>query len=416
MSRSVSASDIDLAEELLATVVRRTPVEQSDRLTSLTGRRVLLKREDLQRRRSYKVRGAYYAIASLTGHERARGVVCASAGNHAQGTAFACSTLGIRGGSILPSNTPRQKRQRIEEIGGTLGRAGHRRAHLRRRQRRAVEDAAASGAVVVHPFDDPRTIAGQGTVAIEVAEQLGGEIGTVVVPVGGGGLISGMALWLREHHPAIRIIGAEPAGAPSMRPRSIVASPTTLDVIDTFVDGAAVKRVGDLTFPIVRDLVDEHRRGSRGSGLLRDARALPDRRDHRRARRCAGERRAAAHGSGGRRRRSSASSPAGTTTSAATPRSSSDRCSTRASGTTSSSTSPRSPARCGDSSTTSSPRARTSSLFEYVKKNNRETGPALVGIEIERASDLPELLVRLEASPLLVEPVSGGSVHFGFLF
>ncbi|MDA8357783.1 MAG: pyridoxal-phosphate dependent enzyme, partial [Actinomycetota bacterium] len=191
-----SAADVLRASRLLAPVVRKTPLEPSERLTAATGAEVLLKREDLQIGRSYKVRGAYNVVASLSGEERGRGVVTASAGNHGQGVAFACNSLGIHAKVFLPTTTPRQKRARIEAIGGrfvelvvegaTYDGASHA-AHL---------DAERTGAVYVHPFDDPLTIAGQGSVAVELTDQAGAGLDAVVVPVGGGGLVTGMALWL----------------------------------------------------------------------------------------------------------------------------------------------------------------------------------------------------------------------------
>ncbi|GAA2845134.1 hypothetical protein GCM10020220_038110 [Nonomuraea rubra] len=174
---------------------------------------MLLKREDAQVCRSYKVRGAFNLIASLTQDERRRGVVCASAGNHGQGVAFACARLGISGRVYVPSTTPRQKRERIAALGGdrveiVVGGGTYDEA-----SGAAHDDSERTGAVYVHPFDDVRTMAGQGTVGLEILEQSGELPGTVVVPVGGGGLISGLAVWLREHSPATRIVGAEPAGA-----------------------------------------------------------------------------------------------------------------------------------------------------------------------------------------------------------
>ncbi|MGA7418653.1 MAG: threonine ammonia-lyase IlvA, partial [Acidimicrobiales bacterium] len=245
------------AARALRSVVRETPVEHSDRLSADVGTDVWLKREDLQIGRSYKVRGAYNLISSLTGSERRLGVTCASAGNHAQGVAFSCRALGIRGKVFVPTSTPRQKRARITAIGHPwvdLVLAG---ANYDEASTAALDDAEATGSIYVHPFDDVRTIAGQGTVAVELSEQCGDRMGTVIVPVGGGGLIAGIAVWLAEHAPTVRIVGAEPAGAASMGAALAAGGPVPLEHVDSFVDGAAVGTVGRLTYPVVSELVDE---------------------------------------------------------------------------------------------------------------------------------------------------------------
>ena len=257
VSPELSAEGVTQAARNLSSVIRLTPVEVSERLTHELALPVLLKREDIQVCRSYKARGAYNLISSLTASERGQGVVCASAGNHAQGVAFSCHALGIRGRVFLPTNTPRQKREQIRAIGGEWIEQVIVGSSYDAASAAAHEDSMTTGAVYVHPFDDGRTIVGQGTVALEIGGQTGGDVGTVIVPVGGGGLIAGMALWLKEHLPATTIIGAEPAGAASMRAALTHGGPVTLTEVDTFVDGAAVGRVGELTYPIVRDLVDD---------------------------------------------------------------------------------------------------------------------------------------------------------------
>ena len=203
--------------------------------------------------RSYKLRGAYNLIAQLGPAERAAGVVCASAGNHAQGVAYACRRLGIRGRVYLPRTTPRQKRDRIAALGGddvelivdgdTYDEAAA----------AAADHAAGTGATLVPAFDDPRTIAGQGTVALEILEQLGRVPDVVVVPVGGGGLLAGMAHVAARAASGIRVIGVEPAGAASMTAALGRGRPVPLPELDGFVDGAAVRRVGEVTMPMVRD-------------------------------------------------------------------------------------------------------------------------------------------------------------------
>src|SRR5215467_13160239 len=253
----LSAAAVSAAADSLRNLVQRTPLMRSERLSAELGGSVWLKREDLQIGRSYKVRGAHNLIASLSPEERKRGVVCASAGNHAQGVALSCSALGIRGRIFVPSGTPRQKRERILATGGRWVELVVAGATYDEAGAAALAAGEATGAVLAHPFDDPRTIAGQGTVAIDLHEQCPEPFGTVVVPVGGGGLIAGMALWLRERRPGVRIVGAEPEGAASMRAALAAGRPVALPTVDTFVDGAAVGRVGTLTHRLVRDLVDE---------------------------------------------------------------------------------------------------------------------------------------------------------------
>jgi threonine dehydratase len=247
------ADSVAAATTRLAGVARTTPLQRSARLSDTSGAHVWLKREDLQVGRSYKLRGAYNLLAGLDADERAAGAVCASAGNHGQGVAYACARLGIRGRVHVPSTTPRQKRERIAALGGgavelVVGGDTYDEAAAA-----AAEHAARTGATVVPAFDDVRTIAGQGTVAVEVLDQLAHPPDVVVVPVGGGGLLAGVGTWLAARHPDVRVIGVEPAGAASMTAALAAGEPVALTDLDTFVDGAAVRRVGDVSFPLVRD-------------------------------------------------------------------------------------------------------------------------------------------------------------------
>ncbi|HEY9414682.1 MAG TPA: pyridoxal-phosphate dependent enzyme, partial [Pseudonocardia sp.] len=229
----VDAAMVESAARRLAGVVTATALERSTRLSARAGATVWLKREDLQPVRSYKVRGAYNLIAQLDEASRGVGVVAASAGNHAQGVAYACAALGVRGQVYLPGTTPRQKRDRIAALGGemveiVLGGDTYDEASAA-----ASSAAAASGRIVVPAFDDPRTIAGQGTVIREAVEQLGRAPDVVVVPVGGGGLLAGTLAWLGERHPGTRVIGVEPAGAACMAAAVAAGRPVTLPEIDT---------------------------------------------------------------------------------------------------------------------------------------------------------------------------------------
>lgn len=244
----ITADDIDQAAQRIAGVVARSPLQYSERLSEVTGANVYLKREDLQTVRSYKLRGAYNLLMQLSAEEIAAGVVCSSAGNHAQGFALACRSMGIHGRVYVPAKTPKQKRDRIRyhgrefieliAVGSTYDLAAA----------AALEDVAATGATLVPPFDDPRTIAGQGTIAAEVLDQLDDEPDLVIVAVGGGGCIAGITTYLAERTTNTSVLGVEPAGAASMMAALAAGEPVTLDHVDQFVDGAAVNRAGRLTY------------------------------------------------------------------------------------------------------------------------------------------------------------------------
>lgn len=254
---TVTAKDIDVAAGVLAKVATKTPLQKSERLSEEVGRPVHLKREDLQICRSFKVRGAYVRMAAMDEDERAAGVVCASAGNHAQGVAYACAHLGIQGTIFLPASTPRQKRKRIATIGGKWVEPVIVAGDFDEANRVAAAAAKDGGKVYVHPYDDPYTIAGQGSIAVDMDSQLPEDTDMILIPVGGGGLIAGMATWLKAHRPGIRIVGVESQGAASMKAALEAGNPVSLDRVDSFVDGTAVGRAGDLTYQVVRDLVDD---------------------------------------------------------------------------------------------------------------------------------------------------------------
>lgn len=254
---TVTAKDIDVAAGVLAKVATKTPLQKSERLSEEVGRPVHLKREDLQICRSFKVRGAYVRMAAMDEDERAAGVVCASAGNHAQGVAYACAHLGIQGTIFLPASTPRQKRKRIATIGGKWVEPVIVAGDFDEANRVAAAAAKDGGKVYVHPYDDPYTIAGQGSIAVDLDSQLPEDTDMILIPVGGGGLIAGMATWLKAHRPGIRIVGVESQGAASMKASLEAGNPVSLDRVDSFVDGTAVGRAGDLTYQVVRDLVDD---------------------------------------------------------------------------------------------------------------------------------------------------------------
>jgi threonine dehydratase len=243
-----SAAEIDAAAKRIAGVVNPTPLEPCERLSATTGATVYLKREDLQTVRSYKLRGAYNLLVQLSDEEISAGVVCSSAGNHAQGFAYACRALGIHGRVYVPAKMPKQKRDRIRYHGGDFIELIMGGSTYDLAAQAALDDVARTGATLVPPFDDPRTIAGQGTIAVELLDQLGDEPDLVVVPVGGGGCIAGITTYLAERTTRTSVLGVEPAGAAAMMAALAAGGPVTLESVDQFVDGAAVNRAGTLTY------------------------------------------------------------------------------------------------------------------------------------------------------------------------
>jgi threonine dehydratase len=247
-SPPLSAADIEGAVQRISGLVARSPLQLSERLSEATGARVFLKREDLQTVRSYKLRGAYNLLMQLSEDEIAAGVVCSSAGNHAQGFALACRSMGIRGRVYVPAKTPKQKRDRIRYHGGEFIELIAVGSTYDQAAAAALEDVARTRATLVPPYDDPRTMAGQGTIAAELLEQLDGEPDLVIVPVGGGGCIAGITTYLAERTTSTSVLGVEPAGAAAMIAALAAGEPVTLDHVDQFVDGAAVNRAGTLTY------------------------------------------------------------------------------------------------------------------------------------------------------------------------
>ncbi|MGW0036036.1 threonine ammonia-lyase IlvA [Gordonia sp. NPDC003376] len=243
---ALNAAAIDAAAERIAPAVARTPLEAAPRISRDVGAQVYLKREDLQTVRSYKIRGAYNVMAQLSEEERSRGVVAASAGNHAQGVAFACRVMEVRGRIYVPTTTPKQKRDRIRWHGGDFVELIAVGDTYDAAAAAAQADVLRTGATWIHAFDDPRTAAGQGTIAREIVDQLGRVPDVVIAPVGGGGCLAGMATYLRALSPSVTIVGVEPTGAISLAAALVSGGPVTLDDIDPFVDGAAVKRIGGL--------------------------------------------------------------------------------------------------------------------------------------------------------------------------
>ena len=235
-------------------VAIQSPLEEALRLSRRLKNVVLLKREDLQSVFSFKLRGAYNKKANLSVSDAARGVICASAGNHAQGVALAASRYGIPAIIIMPKNTPLIKVQAVIDLGGETELYGE---DYDTACERALVIAQERNLVFVHPFDDPDVIAGQGTIGMEIALQSGGDVDAVFVPVGGGGLIAGIAIYLKHKYPHIRIIGVNSADSPAMHDSLISKQRIILERAGTFADGVSVRRVGEETFRIASLLVDE---------------------------------------------------------------------------------------------------------------------------------------------------------------
>jgi len=235
-------------------VADETPLEHAPRLSARLGNRVLIKREDLQPVFSFKLRGAHNRIFHLTPEERERGVIAASAGNHAQGVALAASGMGIRALIVMPKTTPEIKVDAVRRFGGEVVLHGiaYDDAYARARELEAEQ-----GLTFVHPYDDPLVIAGQGTVAMEILRQHPQAIDAVFVPVGGGGLVAGMCSYIKALRPQIKVIGVEPDDAPSLYEALRQGERVELDQVGIFADGVAVRQVGELPYRLLRDQIDE---------------------------------------------------------------------------------------------------------------------------------------------------------------
>lgn len=235
-------------------VAIESPLETATRLSRRLDNQIQLKREDLQPVFSFKLRGAYNKIAALSSHAASRGVICASAGNHAQGVALAASRRGITSVIVMPVTTPQIKVIAVRDLGGEVVLHGD---DYDSAYEHALGIAHDRNMVFVHPFDDPDVIAGQGTIGMEIARQTGGDVDAVFIPVGGGGLLAGIAVYLKHLYPRIRIIGVNAADSTAMHDSLIAGSRVSLSRVGIFADGVAVRRVGEETFRLARDLVDE---------------------------------------------------------------------------------------------------------------------------------------------------------------
>jgi threonine dehydratase len=235
-------------------VAIESPLEEAPRLSRRLDNRILLKREDLQAVFSFKLRGSYNKISHLSESAARRGVICASAGNHAQGVALAARKRGVPAVIVMPQTTPQIKVNAVADLGAEVVLHGD---DFDSAYERALTITRERNLVFVHPFDDPDVIAGQGTVGLEILRQAGGELDAIFVPIGGGGLISGIAVYVKYLHPKVKVIGVEPEDAAAMYESLRAGKRITLERVGIFADGVAVKRVGEETFTLTREFVDE---------------------------------------------------------------------------------------------------------------------------------------------------------------
>ena len=413
---SLSATDIDEAAQRISDVVLRSPLEYSERLSEATGANVYLKREDQQAVRSYKLRGAHNLLMQLSAEEIAAGVVCSSAGNHAQGFAMACRSMGIHGRVYVPGKTPKQKRDRIRYhgrefielivTGNTYDEAAA----------AALDDIARTGATLVPPYDDLRTIAGQGTIAAEILDQLDDEPDLVIVPVGGGGCIAGITTYLAERTRNTSVLGVEPAGAAAMIAALAAGAPVTLEHVDQFVDGAAVNRAGALTYAALAAAGDMVSITTADEGAV--CTAMLDLYQN----------------------EGIIAEPAGALSVAALLEARLEPGSTVVCVISGGNNDvsrygevlerslvhlglkhyflvdfPQEPGALRRFLDTVLGVNDDITLFEYVKRNNRETGEALVGVELGSATDFDGLLERMKASDIHVETLEPGSPAYRYL-
>lgn len=253
----VSVVDIQKAHQVLKEIVYHTPLTFSHLLSEKYQAKIYLKREDLQNVRSYKIRGAYYKISSLSDQELKQGIVCASAGNHAQGVAYACQKLEVKGTIFMPSPTPRQKIDQVKMFGKQWVDVRLTGDTFDDAYQEAMHFYQEKQLTFIHPFDDTKVMAGQGTVGLEILADIPEAPDYVILPIGGGGLASGVGSYIKQISPSTTLLGIEPAGAPAMQQSLKQGEPVTLKTIDKFVDGAAVQRVGDLTFRVCQQVLDQ---------------------------------------------------------------------------------------------------------------------------------------------------------------
>lgn len=252
-----SIEAINKASKVLEEILEPTPFKKNDNLSDTYQANVFLKREDLQMVRSYKIRGAYNKIRSIAPENMKNGIVCASAGNHAQGVAFSCSKLKIMGSIFMPTTTPKQKIEQVRMFGKEFIEIVLTGDTFDAANAAAIAYAKENDKTFIPPFDDPKVMEGQGTIGKEILEQSDVKLDYIFVPIGGGGLASGLGSYIRQMSPDTKIIGVEPGGAPCMKAAIEAGEVVELEHIDKFVDGAAVKKAGALTYQVCREVLDD---------------------------------------------------------------------------------------------------------------------------------------------------------------
>lgn len=255
-TKSVQVENVLIAHQFLKDVVVHTPLQKNEYLSEKYGATIYIKREDLQHVRSFKLRGAYYKIKTIENEAREKGVVCASAGNHAQGVAYACAHLGITAKIFMPLTTPKQKIDQVKMFGRDYVEIILAGDTFDDSANSAISYAETEDRIFIHPFDDRDIIAGQGTVAVEIMNDIEEPIDFVFGSIGGGGLMAGLSTYIKNLSPHSTIIGVEPAGAGSMQAAFENNCPVVLNEIDKFVDGAAVKCAGNLTYEVCKKYLD----------------------------------------------------------------------------------------------------------------------------------------------------------------
>ena len=248
---------IEKASGVLEEILTPTPFQKNPNLSDIYNAEVYLKREDLQMVRSYKIRGAYNKIRSIAPENMKNGIVCASAGNHAQGVAFSCSKLQIMGSIFMPVTTPKQKIEQVRMFGREYIEIVLTGDTFDAANAAAIEYAEANGKTFIPPFDDPKVMEGQGTIGLEIMQQSYEPLDYIFVPIGGGGLASGLGAYIKQMSPSTKIIGVEPGGAPCMKAAIENGGIIELEDIDKFVDGAAVKKAGAKTYEVCRQVLDD---------------------------------------------------------------------------------------------------------------------------------------------------------------
>ena len=248
---------IEKASGVLEEILTPTPFQRNNNLSDIYDAEIYLKREDLQMVRSYKIRGAYNKIRSIAPENMQNGIVCASAGNHAQGVAFSCSKLKIMGSIFMPVTTPKQKIEQVRMFGKEYIEIVLTGDTFDAANSAAIEDAQETNKTFIPPFDDPKVMEGQGTIGLEIMKQSDAPLDYIFVPIGGGGLASGLGSYIKKLSPSTKVIGVEPGGAPCMKAAIENGGVLKLQEIDKFVDGAAVQQAGVLTYEVCKEVLDD---------------------------------------------------------------------------------------------------------------------------------------------------------------